>query len=60
MKPFELKAKKEDVWFMPQGGVVYVPSAKTENEAEQFVRDVLNAHHDIYCDWLYLKEETEV
>jgi hypothetical protein len=60
MKVSELKAKKGDAWYMPQGGVVYVPSAKTENEAEQFVQDVLNAHPGIYCDWLNFNEETEI
>ena len=53
------EVKKGDLWFMPQGGILAVPSAKTEQEAEELVQDVLNAHPDIYCDWLNFKEEGE-
>tara|TARA_B110000046_G_scaffold124879_1_gene131360 strand:- start:136 stop:318 length:183 start_codon:yes stop_codon:yes gene_type:complete len=53
------EVKKGDLWFMPQGGVLAVPSAKTEREAEDLVQDVLNAHPDIYCDWLDFKDTGE-
>ena len=57
MKASELK--KGDLWFMPRGGCISVPSAKTEREAEEIVMDFLNTHPDIYCDWLDLHDTGE-